>query len=65
MTLNKIVKIKTPTLLFQKDIRYMVTEELKTVYHLRVVEFLGGKWIDKHYGEDYKGVKKTDVVEVK
>ena len=60
----KIVKIKNPSLPFQSKLRYLVTKELKTVYHCRVVEKADNDkgYIDTHYGEDYKGVKKSTVI---
>lgn len=60
--MEKIIKIKNPSLSFQRDLRYRVTKELKTVIHCRLVEFVDGVYKDVHYGKDYKGVLKRDVL---
>jgi len=59
MKVGDIIKIKNPGLPFQAHIRYKITNVLKTVVHCRVVEKQNGEYVDSHYGEDYKGIRKS------
>ena len=60
--MKTIIKIKNPGLAYQASLFYLVTKELKTIYHCRLVGLVDDEWVDIHQGKDYKVSKRVMTV---